>query len=410
MAALCCNSLAHSSIPAPLHQPTHHLPFHAAGPERLPGPISDYNWRFIATPYPSHEHINIYAPERDTPGAVPAAHGMACRARRPAPAPHRGIACTRGYYCRPAGNRAVTLHAQRQPHRAPVPSHSPPPVFLPPPRGPLFLLRSLALLARPAESAFARKTGLIVGTYKNRWAGSDIFQLRPRLFADCTSHPDVCEHYDWPADVPSQAVVYRQYTSHHFCLQPPGDTWIRSAVYDCLVALGRPIVFDDMFEQRMAYADLIDYSELVIKQEMLLPAGYVITDYIKVGRVAASMPTGRMPACAGARGHACVPACARTAIRVQGGVGERERPRTLRGALHCPAGPGGYGHQWSAATCATCTRALTCAYNNERMAKEQLWQAVAALACAAVRCTSAFPFGNPPAFAHSATCHGLAPC
>lgn len=42
---------------------------HAAGLERPPGPIHNDNWRFIATPYVSHEHINVYSNEGDTAGA-----------------------------------------------------------------------------------------------------------------------------------------------------------------------------------------------------------------------------------------------------------------------------------------------------------------------------------------------------
>lgn len=118
--------------------------------------------------------------------------------------------------------------------------------------------------------------------YRLRNAGAGTSGLRQRLLEDCRSHNDSCSYHDWPDPIAAQPEAYLQYKRHHFCLQPPGDWWIRNAVFDCLVALGRPVVFDPVLEDRMPFPDMIDWAGLVVKMPMDPPPGYSVMEHLEV--------------------------------------------------------------------------------------------------------------------------------
>jgi len=88
---------------------------------------------------------------------------------------------------------------------------------------------------------------------------------RTVLHESCTAHPDACTHITWDMahNMSYKASAYSNYTSHWYCLQPPGDWVLRGAFYDCVVAGGVPMVFNPKYPQYVAYSDIVNYTEII---------------------------------------------------------------------------------------------------------------------------------------------------
>lgn len=95
-----------------------------------------------------------------------------------------------------------------------------------------------------------------------------------QVHAECIIRPKDCTHYAWNDSVQLdvKAVMYSEYRTHWYCVQPPGDWMLRGAFYACLIEGGIPVVFDtdkwwkldgDWYGARAAYNDIIDYRWVV---------------------------------------------------------------------------------------------------------------------------------------------------
>lgn len=101
-----------------------------------------------------------------------------------------------------------------------------------------------------------------------------------QLYESCMAHPDACSHVTWEManNMSFKAAAYSNYTTHWYCLQPPGDWVLRGAFYDCVVAGGLPLVFNAKYPQLVAYSDFFNYSSML----QLAPQGAdSAMDYIK---------------------------------------------------------------------------------------------------------------------------------
>jgi hypothetical protein len=87
--------------------------------------------------------------------------------------------------------------------------------------------------------------------------------LRRSLRQQCLGNKD-CRFHSLAKGKSDPKVLYDNYRSAWFCIQPPGDLWSRKAIYDCLQSLAIPVVFDKGVLSALAFADVIDYSGMMI--------------------------------------------------------------------------------------------------------------------------------------------------
>lgn len=131
-----------------------------------------------------------------------------------------------------------------------------------------------------------QKQKLAVGIYVVRRAISDgTANTRTLLHKSCTSHTDTCTHITWDLghNMTTKAAAYSNYTSHWYCLQPPGDWIVRGAFYDCAVAGGVPVVFHPNYVNHVAFSDVFNYSNMIQQAPPAaeLPSGGSEFDYIQ---------------------------------------------------------------------------------------------------------------------------------
>lgn len=133
-----------------------------------------------------------------------------------------------------------------------------------------------------ADSVLQQKQKLAVGIYVVRKAISDSANTRTVLHKSCTDNADACTHITWEMahNMSFKASAYSNYSSHWYCLQPPGDWVLRGAFYDCVVAGGVPLVFTDKYPKLLAYADMFNYTAML--QQAPTPAQLASnhTDYV----------------------------------------------------------------------------------------------------------------------------------
>jgi hypothetical protein len=116
-----------------------------------------------------------------------------------------------------------------------------------------------------ADDLLQRKQKLAVGIYVVRKAITDTGLVRNKLHASCTAHPDMCTHITWDMshNLSSKAQAYDNYSTHYYCMQPPGDWILRGAFYDCVVAGGIPVVFHPDYAKMVAFSDMFDYTQML---------------------------------------------------------------------------------------------------------------------------------------------------
>jgi hypothetical protein len=137
-------------------------------------------------------------------------------------------------------------------------------------------------MAAPApESLIEAKQKLAVGIYVVRKANTDK-TMRFVLHQACMQHNDTCTHITWEMshNMTFKAAAYAQYSSHWYCLQPPGDWVLRGAMYDCVVAGGVPMVFHKQYAKYMPYADVVDYSDMLVQAPSTTELEAQGTDFI----------------------------------------------------------------------------------------------------------------------------------
>lgn len=119
----------------------------------------------------------------------------------------------------------------------------------------------------PAESLLQQKQKLAVGIYVVRKAITDRASIRTVLHRSCTEHPGTCTHVTWDMthNMSFKAEAYSKYSTHHYCLQPPGDWLLRGAFYDCVVAGGMPAVFHADYAKHVAFADVFNYTQMLLQ-------------------------------------------------------------------------------------------------------------------------------------------------
>jgi hypothetical protein len=118
----------------------------------------------------------------------------------------------------------------------------------------------------PAEPVIQQKQKLAVGIYVVRKAISDgTANTRTLLHKSCTQHADACTHITWDMsyNMTTKAAAYSNYTSHWYCLQPPGDWILRGAFYDCVVAGGVPVVFHPNYTKHVAFSDVFNFTDMI---------------------------------------------------------------------------------------------------------------------------------------------------
>jgi hypothetical protein len=134
-----------------------------------------------------------------------------------------------------------------------------------------------------ADSVMQQKQKLAVGIYVVRKAISDgTSNTRTLLHRSCTDHADSCTHITWDMghNMTFKASAYSNYTSHWYCLQPPGDWILRGAFYDCVVAGGVPVVFNANYPKHVAFADVFDYKTMIQQAPTSAELQAHKTDYI----------------------------------------------------------------------------------------------------------------------------------
>ena len=81
-------------------------------------------------------------------------------------------------------------------------------------------------------------------TYAGRDHGMGV-KIREALFGLCTSAAPDCYAVHCSKRRCMKAVALAEmYLAAHFCLQPPGDTPTRKALFDCMIAGGIPVIFN----------------------------------------------------------------------------------------------------------------------------------------------------------------------
>jgi hypothetical protein len=105
---------------------------------------------------------------------------------------------------------------------------------------------------------------------------------RTLLHKSCTDHADSCTHITWNMghNMTFKASAYSKYTSHWYCLQPPGDWILRGAFYDCVVAGGLPVVFNENYPKHIAFADVFDYATMIQQAPTSAELQLQKTDYV----------------------------------------------------------------------------------------------------------------------------------
>lgn len=100
--------------------------------------------------------------------------------------------------------------------------------------------------------------------------------LRMSLMEQCTASPGECWYMRYSGFKGVLETLHRSW----FCVQPHGDSPMRSALTDCIASgLAIPCVFDEYMFDMMAFSDVLDYRKLMVyvpMDDVMLPGASVI--------------------------------------------------------------------------------------------------------------------------------------
>ena len=112
-----------------------------------------------------------------------------------------------------------------------------------------------------ADELLEMKSHLVATSFAtHRFAG-----LRTKLMHDCNNRSSACIYkaVKYQGSLQNVADVMQAYSKSWFCAQPPGDTPLRLAIYDCLALGALPVFFDPFVVHHLPFADIIQYEDFV---------------------------------------------------------------------------------------------------------------------------------------------------